>query len=522
MGLEETKLKLEALSDQDALGYLAHYIDQSTDTGNEEQAKIALSLCDYLNTRLPDIHEPEIYYFKANIWSTIKQIKHQDDSTIWDWEQPEILNEIYWLRCAIRSDSFSKLENIRQCQILVNTGNILSHIGRVVEAIEYRERALLLIPKFAMACANLGICFETYAKNLYDGGHSVVMFKFAYDYMMNVRDEDAIWDSLGFDDVKNQIVSRAELIEHHVDFSSLETLDLNDFSIGRSQLEKNYRNWALKNKLFINPLNDLAPHNVAAQDVLHLPNVTSEAGEPPSLIGFYNQLKQEYSSARYLLWCGVTGIDSYKQHFSDKDVLLIDTLDYPNYGLAIEQLKLSFRSAYSLFDKVAFFINEYWQLKIPENKVNFNSVWFEFKQGNKKPNINPKFTRYPNLFLRALYWLSKDFIEYDKKSDKVLGKVMEPDADKLRTIRNQLEHKYLKVHDSIWSYTNDDQLGHYKDNIAYSLTQSELSDKSLRIIKLSRAALIYLSLAVHREEQLKENKQSGLLMPIELPTYEHF
>ena len=59
----------------------------------------------------------------------------------------------------------------------------------------------------------------------------------------------------------------------------------------------------MKNYLFLNHLNDLGDYNIAAHDVLHLPNMILEIDqnhvEFPS---FFNQLKQEYVSARYLIY----------------------------------------------------------------------------------------------------------------------------------------------------------------------------------------------------------------------------
>ncbi|MDX5595492.1 LA2681 family HEPN domain-containing protein [Pseudovibrio sp. SPO723] len=40
-------------------------------------------------------------------------------------------------------------------------------------------------------------------------------------------------------------------------------------------------------------------------------------------------------------------------HFSDKDVALYNTLDYPSYALAVEKARLAYRMEYSLFDKIA-------------------------------------------------------------------------------------------------------------------------------------------------------------------------
>ncbi len=46
------------------------------------------------------------------------------------------------------------------------------------------------------------------------------------------------------------------------------------------------------------------------------------------------------------------------------------------------------------------------------------------------------------------------------------------------------------------------------DTLAHSVTQDELEEKCLHLLKLTRTALIYLSLGMHREERLRGNKRS--------------
>ena len=74
-------------------------------------------------------------------------------------------------------------------------------------------------------------------------------------------------------------------------------------------------------------------------------------GEPPVLTGFFNQLKQEFVSARWLYF---EGIHSESAHFSDRKVLLYNTLDYPAFGLAVEKTKVAFRMAYRCSDDCLF------------------------------------------------------------------------------------------------------------------------------------------------------------------------
>ncbi|WP_051234909.1 LA2681 family HEPN domain-containing protein [Marinimicrobium agarilyticum] len=513
---------LQELSSPDALEFIGGLIDSATDKALPEQARQALDHCDALEERLGGTQRVELDYFRANAWSVIRQAKHSDESAVWEWDQPEILNEIFYLRSAVRSTQFSSLGTFRQCQMLVNLGNILSHIGRPIEAIEYWARALTRMPKFAMALGNLGFGLETFAKYLYDPGHQVVILKEACGFLKSVAEPGAVWDREDYRTVAQSMLKKAEAIEAHVDFSRVESISLSEHSLGRSKMERQYRVWALDNGLFLSPLNDLGAYPIAAHDVLHLPAMVRPLSEPPHYIGFFNQLKQEYATARFFCWQGITSTESYKKHYSDKGVFLLDTLDYPVYSKASEEIKVAFRMAYSLFDKIAFFINEYWTLGLQERSINFQSVWLEGGTKGKPKRLRVKFQGHQNLPLRGLYWLSKDFVESGRDTDApVLGETMEPDAYKLRSTRNHLEHKYLKVHDDMWGYTDRSGNSMFDDQWAAHLSMQELQQKALRILKMARCGLTYLSLAVHREEGLRRSQSpDGIAVPMSLPRWE--
>jgi hypothetical protein len=201
---------------------------------------------------------------------------------------------------------------------------------------------------------------------------------------------------------------------------------------GKTAAEQDYRRWVLRECLFLNPLNDLGPYSIAAHDVLSLPSYETPLREPPTLIGFFNQMKQEFVSARWLLY---EGLHAKGVHFSDRDVLLLNTLDYPTYALAIEKVKVAYRMAYSLFDKIAFFLNDYGKLDIAPHQVYFRTLWYEKCDPNR--GVRDAFNQSRNLPLRGLFWLAKDLFDVGFRD------VMEPEANALHTIRNYLEHSYL-------------------------------------------------------------------------------
>ena len=213
-------------------------------------------------------------------------------------------------------------------------------------------------------------------------------------------------------------------------------------------------------------------------------------------------------SARWLCYEGLT---EQRAHFSDRDTHLYDTLSIPSYSLATEKTKLAFRMAYSLFDKIAFFINEYFKVGLAEREVSFRSVWYE-RKGNPKP-LSSIFLNRPNWPLRGLYWLSKDLYE------PAFGEVSEPDAEGLADLRHHLEHKYCQVHEDLGLGYSHFAAAQNGSTLGFRIGRDMLDAKSLHLLKLTRAALIYLSLAVHREEiARKAERGDGLIasMPLRM------
>jgi hypothetical protein len=256
-------------------------------------------------------------------------------------------------------------------------------------------------------------------------------------------------------------------------------------------------------------LNDLGAYTIAAQDVLHLPSLTmgidvAEPG-PPIAFGFYNQLKQEFVSARWLCF---EGLSEDRAHFSDASTHLYDTLSIPAYSLAVEKTKIALRMAYSLLDKIGFFINDYFNVGLPERTVSFRSVWHE-RKGDPKA-LAAVFQDRQNWPLRGLYWLGKDIFE------PAFQEVAEPEAERLAELRNHLEHKYCQVHEDLGIGYSRFATSGKGPALGFRIGRDLLEAKSLHILKKARAALIYLSLAVHREESVRSEVRDAELT-VELP-----
>jgi hypothetical protein len=283
------------------------------------------------------------------------------------------------------------------------------------------------------------------------------------------------------------------------DLDRIRALERHDDSpLGRSKNERKYRQWCLDHRLFLNPLNDLSRKARGASDDLVLPAIREKledrprATSPPAVIAFFNQMKQEYASARYMLFEG--GHDT-RTHFSDRGVRLFDTLDFPMHSLATERVRTAYRIGYSLLDKVAFFIDHYWKLGKAADRINFRNVWMV----EGKQRLLGTFKEHANWPLRGLFWLSKEL--FDEQLKQTTG----PDARELHDIRNALEHKFLQIHESwAWSLMSIAPAG---EGLGLSVDSDLLEAKALRVMKIARSALIQLALAVGVEERARDRRE---------------
>jgi len=498
---------IAAIAIENALQRTALLIDLSSQLDRTEGIQLALQWCDRLDgSALTPGQRSLLEFYRANAWDDERKRKYDAANYAWAWEQPELRNQLLSLRRAANAEGLAELQPIERAQIFTNLGNQLNSAGHLVEAGEYWSRAIKECPKFAMALANRGYAWYNYARAHYDSGHQTVFLFRAHRSLSAALAKGADWGSAP-DGARDFFVELRANIDAMIDVKRLaKDLTLDGYGLGRSRKERNYRQWALDHTLFLNPLNDLGSNDIAGTDVLSLPTYRTPLNDGPTLIAFFNQMKQEFASARWLLFEGIT---DDAPHFSDKDTKLHDTLDDPGYSLSIEKTKLAFRSAYSLLDKAAFFLNDYLKLGIPLAAVSFRSLWFE-KRGSTV--LRPAFTSAENWPLRGLYWLAKDFVEADFQAST------EPDASDLAKIRNHLEHRYLKVHDRDPLFSSPGP-NIYEDRLALSVERHELEAKALRILKLARAALIHLCLAMHREEEVRAKDNKSLAAPMILPAW---
>jgi tetratricopeptide (TPR) repeat protein len=500
---------IKGIATDDALSYIADLMnlfgDLKSDIRKGEALERAIILLEELKQReLNSVQKVKCYNYLGNAWDLKGRLKRSLENKHWGWSLDETENAIFNFRKALTIELPSDADYFL-IDVLTRLASIMHHVGRYIEALDLWDRALNIsekirevLPGSALPLANKGEGLHHYAYNIkYDYQTSAVLFKYAHQYLSLAINSPALHDyeKKAYNRFKLEIEERFK--RNNLTVDDVKELDEISLSLGRSKAEKEYRQWCLENKLFLNPFNDIGYFSVATRDSVSVPLVDSNS-EPRNL---FNLLIQEYISARYLYF---EGISSNKLHFSDKRVRIFKASEYALYSLEIEKIKVAFKTTYSLFHRIAFILDFFLELKIPKNKLNFRSLWFKKKRNGtlKKPlELREEFKQRENWSFCGLFWLSKDLFE---KRDNFI-EVIEPDAKKLYDIRNELEHGYVKVLD-------DSGIGELKikSNGAQALLihRKDMENKTLKLIKLARSAIMYLAEGIlnefHRSKPLSK------------------
>ena len=475
----------------DELFELGRQIDEAHDIADEAVLRRLGEMCRERLEVATGVQRVLLRFYEANSHAGIYAFRSSTDAAYaWGWNRPETIAEILALRQAIKEPAFEEVDDISRCRIRTNLGNRLNNLGRPIAAIEQWDEVLRRNQRFAMALGNRARGIADYGRSLYDSGHEAIILATARSGFDAALSETAEWDEFERSLYKPLFQRGRDQIDAYLKAVKFDhNYDLNQWALGNDDEERRYRGWCLQKKLFLNPLNDVLNLSAAVTDVLHLPSHRYKIDEPPRFPGYYNLLKQKYISARYQLYSAMT---KTANRFLGRDVLLLDMEDGSVYGHHTEELKSAFRSAYAIFDKVGLFLNDYYAIGLNPGGVNFRKIWSEKPKGTESHRLRQVFHGKENWPLRGLHFLSKDLFD-DEFNDAA-----EPDAAQLSNLRNRDEHRFLSLQ----------QFGHSMSgtDIHGFIPLHTFQQNTLRMLRMAREALVYLSLAMHREEQIRHEE----------------
>lgn len=478
----------------------ARRLDDATISGDIEKLETLLNEIEIALPNADAASQARLYYSIGTVYSDFAKAKGLA-------YEESLKKQLYCFRKSIdiiESEDYSKEEyapyvNGFKRILYTNYANTLSFCGRKIEAIAQYKKAINIHPSFGMALGNLGRVYQDYGVMDYDDGHQNYFHHFAYSLLRSATECE---DPNTYDEAKECFVTTMSRYDSRYIKEFLQKgLKPPKFSYENIE-ERLYREWAVENNLFLNTLNELPVAELCfATDILQLPNMVVSIDAKPIFHGMFNQIKQEYVYARYQYYSSL----QYREevHFADKDTHLVNFADYPQYGIRIEQIKSAFKILYGLFDKIAYFLDSYFDLGIHERDVSFSHVWLTgFGVGKKHYDYKNVLNHEENFALASLYWISRDF--YDKFEDSP-----NPRLKRISDVRNALEHKYVKVTNGWFPERTKGEV----DDLALYVTESELSSLTLELMHIVREAIICLSLCVHVEEQKKQKENEGKFIP---------
>lgn len=376
---------------------------------------------------------------------------------------------------SLNIDSLNKHNFIKlKTDILVNLANVYNKIGRKYDALEYYEKALKIKPNHGMALYNKGITLFNYSNFVEDRENILAD---SYLYLKKSKDSNNITHETSkklekklSQFKKNNIEEFIKKRKNDEEFKNTDN-DFNNFLI----------KFSLENKLYLNPCNFCQKCSDCIKDSFVIKSMIVytdyDTTNDPFLIlsSYLNQLKMDYVSSRFNLI-----LSQYKEfdlNFVDKEVVLIDTLNNEKHNIKLQLLKNSFKNFFDIFDKIALFINYYFNLNNKEYKVNFKKIWYSKYKKNKK-EINPKIKEINNQGLSALFDINQD--------------IYEGNLQYLSKMRNLLTHRFLKVN----------QINNLED----SINEEKLLESTIQLAKLTRNAIFYLLNLIEIEEKKKNQK----------------
>lgn len=257
-----------------------------------------------------------------------------------------------------------------------------------------------------------------------------------------------------------------------------------------SKAKNGYHEWCAARCLFLNSLNDITKLPIVARDTLQFPNHRTKS-YMPYLSAAFSALKREYAFARYLVYEGIHNKNCPK--YESEELYLTYLYDGTCYDTASEKIKTAFRILFSIFDKLAGLMIQYF----PKNNEACTIKRVEFKP----KFIKKHFSKLKNPFITSLYWLAYDFC--DEKEN-----TLNPDANQLRKLRNNLEHNWVRVIE----YSEDSERNIPAEDYAHKITKLELQELILKVSGLARSSLMYFTFAVKYNEKRQEQTEPALLM----------
>lgn len=451
---------------------------------------------DHLNMAMKNDPENKTLYLK-NKGNAFYELAISAFKESFDKLNPEIINNFEQAKISFQ-ESLEINEN--QPDVGINKGNSLDYLGRYLEAIECYDKAILLDNKHYNAWGNRGIsCWRLSKLTEHDGDHAKKLFS---DAMIYLAIELEMYPNFEIEDTKKELV-RSFITKNKMRID-LETIlkeqmpkkrallgeSFNLYSEPEVDFKTFYYDFCEKHALFLNIHFDCNKCECSTLDLIRVGFLTSinDSKKPYELFKKWFALVDDYKTSRSLLALS---------QFRPKELLFLDKQRYePDYSLNylsnVELLKNAFLTAMNIYDKVAFFLNDYEELELSDESISFwgsNSIF-------NKTDILEKNEWQTDLV--ALDSIRKDLEKQEFK--------------RLRLVRDYLVHRYFVLHDIVdvenltYPYDSSETPLEHKE---YHMDINEFFNLTIRTLRNVRNVLFSLAFFVSQKEKSKEKEVGG-------------
>jgi len=386
--------------------------------------------------------------------------------------------------------------------LLVNLANALRSSGRVAEALQYYDSAILERPDHPEAHANRAEAL--WHLNRLSGSLTAnMLWQMMKGYDMATRSTRipehfrAQWRA-----------KRDYLRERLVPIGQDE--DRTNRDLAETQAEANahsqYRKFCLTNHLTLSEHSLYCPCIGAQRDDLAIPKSTAPIGGEfvPRMILLLNRLKSEFALARLLYYRAVQDPTEEWVTF-DEELEFAELEEGEAIGVRPEMLRTAFRMCFGILDKIASGVCELFQLAGAKEPIYFHSFWREKQKGKDDDERWAKINSLDNLSLLALYSQATDLSQQDGEWRH------------FKRWRNALEHGMLVLFKYREEFTDPMEYGLLDWNRAVvSVPYDDFVQKTLQMLQLARSAIFNFVFCV-RQEGEKEMRSDRPGLPLTIP-----
>jgi hypothetical protein len=375
---------------------------------------------------------------------------------------------------------------------LTNLANALDYSGRVVDALYYYDKALLIFPQFGMANCNRGQALLSL--NQFSGTYSIKLLYEIYKPFEVARKSESL-DSFAQQLSEMQATKIAEeLRKHGCDMYE----DPHSVLQNKQELASHdsYWLWCLEHSLVLSEHAIYCRCVGARRDDLSI--LTSGGAKlsgamVPKMELLLNRMKSEYCLSRALLYQSVASERLLKWDLAPFEGSFTELLDYEEVGIETEFLRTSFRLCFGILDRIARGICDFFKLARQEEKVYFHTFWRPTGKADDQRWV--ALNQISNGGLVALYCLARDMSEQK-----------DGEWNHLRRYRNLFEHSLCLVRKDI----APEDLPPWLDGEPLpSICRRQMRADTVDMLRFTRAAIFYFALLVRAESLDYENEERG-------------